>query len=166
MIDESTRLDRGFERLQVIAERVARVHLRLAERVVRVQAQLLRTATREVLHRQRDVALGAQRDAVLIDLALQRFDELAHDVGAEIGVFSEGLVRRAYGAGLGGEVGHVAVHAAQPDRGPFGAHDLGELLDDRHIAVGGLAIFQRLLAQGCGGDAGFLREGRDAPATG
>ena len=88
---------------------VAVVLLELAERIVRVHAQFLRAAAREVLHRQRDLGGGIDRGAVLERAALQAFDQRLHDVGSKVGVFGENLVRTVP-ARLGQQVGHVAVH--------------------------------------------------------
>ena len=136
---------------------VAVVLLELAERIVRVHAQFLRAAAREVLHRQRDLGGGIDRGAVLERAALQAFDQRLHDVGSKVGVFGENLVCTVP-ARLGQQVGHVAVHGAQADGVVFRPHDLGEGLDHRHVASGRLAFFQELLAQCGGGQTGFFRE--------
>ena len=135
----------------MIAELARRIDLVLAEGVVRVESELLRTAAGEVLHGQRDRGLGLEWSA------LQMNDQRLHDVGGEIGILGEGLMY-AIPAWFGAEVGHVAVHAAQADRLPFLAHYAGELLDHRHVADRGRSLVAKLLAQRGGGDAGLLGE--------
>ena len=134
-------VDRGDERLHVLGEAAARVDLALAERVVRVQPHLLRSAAGKVLDGERD------RRRWTHPPALQARDERAHDARVEVGVLGEGLVD-AIPARLGGEVGRVAVHPAQADRAPLRAHHRGQRLDRRHRAE----------PERGGGDAGLLRE--------
>ena len=57
-------VDRGDERLHVIGEAAARVDLALAERVVRVQPQLLRPAAGKVLDGERDRRRRTHRPAL------------------------------------------------------------------------------------------------------
>ena len=147
-------VDCGDERLQVIGEAAGRIDLPFAERVVRVEPHLLRPAAGKVLDGERDRRRRAHRSA------LQAGDQRAHDPRVEVGVLGERLVD-AVPARLGGEIGGVAVHAAQADGAPLGAHHVGERRDRR----------QRSGAERGGRDAGFLRElgeragaGRDAEA--
>ena len=74
-------------------------------------------------------------------------DERAHDARVEVGILGEGLVD-AIPARLGGEIGRVAVHPAQPDGAPLRAHHGGQRLHRR----------RRAEAERGGGDARFLRE--------
>ncbi len=119
-------VDGGLERLDVLGEPARRVHLALAEREVRIEAELLRSASGEVLDRERHGSRRADR------AALEVRDEHRHDLGGEVRVLGEALVH-AVPARLSDEVGHVAVHAAQADRPPLVAHRAGEVGDERHV---------------------------------
>ena len=105
-------VDRGLERLEVVLEASAWIDLPLAERIVGIEPELLRTAARKVLERQRHGGRRAHR------AALQPQDQRLHDLRIEVGVFGERLLN-AVPAGLGRQVGRVAVHATQPDGAPF-----------------------------------------------
>ena len=147
-------VDGRDERFQVIGEAAARIDLALAERVVGIEPHLLRPTAGKVLDGERDRGRRAHPPT------LQARHQRAHDARVEIGVLGERLVD-AIPARLGGEVGRVAVHPAQPDGAPLGAHHRGQRVDRRHRAE----------PERRRRDAGLLRElgeragaGRDAEA--
>ena len=87
----------------MITEIAARVDLRLAEGVMRVQPELLRPTTGEMLDGQCD------RRAWIERAALQVLDQRLDNIGVQVGIFGERFVD-AEPTRLGREVGHVAVH--------------------------------------------------------
>ena len=121
----------GLERREVVGLQGAlgRVGVPLAQRVVRVEAVLTRTAAREVLDGQGDAVL---RHAVLA--ALEAHDDAGDRIGDELGALAERAVG-ALPARVGGHVGHVHIALLDAAGVPLGAGDLSEIGDQLRVTA-------------------------------